>query len=89
MDWIPAKLMATLLYGTLPVVVLVAKGPLRHGSWWYPNPERRDYPFKLRLYAILDVNTPSQPPARWFVRLITLTVLIGGLPCIWGQHFFK
>jgi hypothetical protein len=77
------KLLASLLFGTLPVVVLFAKGPPDHGSWWYPNPDRWDYPLKLRLYAFLDANTPSHPVARWFVRVIASAILVCTLVCIW------
>jgi hypothetical protein len=80
------KLLATVLFGTLPVVILFASGPPRHGSWWYPNPERWDYALKLRLYPILDANTPPQPAARWFVRVIAFAVLVGTLACIWCQR---
>jgi hypothetical protein len=85
MEDVLARLLASVLFGTLPVVVLFASGPPRHGSWWYPNPDRWDYPFKLRLYAILDANTPARAAARWLVRLIALAVLTCTLACIWLQ----
>jgi len=83
MEGVLVRLLASVLFVTLPMVILFASGPPDHGSWWYPNPDRWDYPFKLRLFAILDANTPSQPAARWFVRTIALAVLFVGLTCIW------
>jgi hypothetical protein len=80
------KLLASVLLGILFVAVLFASGPSQHGNWWYPNPERWDYPFKLRLYTLLDANTPSQPAARWFLRVIASAVLGCTLACIWCQQ---
>jgi hypothetical protein len=86
MEAVLVRLLASVLFGVLPVVVLFASGPPQHGSWWYPNPDRWDYPLQLRLYAILDANTPSQPAERWFVRVIASAVLVGTLACVWSQQ---
>jgi len=37
------------------------------------------------LYAFIDANTPSQPVARWFVRVVLLLILGGILAAIWLQ----
>jgi hypothetical protein len=71
------RLLASVLFGAIPAAILFATGPPKHGSWW-------DYPLKLRLYAILDANTPSQPAERWFVRVIASIVLIVTWACLWS-----
>jgi hypothetical protein len=78
-----AKSVASVLFGAILLVALLASGPPEHGSWWYPNPDRWDYCFKLQLYAMLDANTPSHPAERWFVRGVAPTVLVGTLAGIW------
>jgi hypothetical protein len=78
------RLLASVLFGAIPAAILFATGPPKHGSWWYPDPNRWDYPLKLRLYAILDANTPSQPAERWFVRVIASIVLIVTWACLWS-----
>ncbi len=77
------RLLLTVISGALPVLILLQAGPPKHESGWYPNPARWDYFFKMVLYAILDSNTPSQPAARWFVRVIALIILVSFLGCIW------
>ena len=78
-----AKLLVSFLFGTIPFILLFASGPPQHGSWWYPNPKRWDYGFKLLLYAILDANTPAEPAGRWFVRGVAVIVLVMVLGMIW------
>jgi hypothetical protein len=78
-----AKIVASVLFGAIPLAMLLASEPPKHGSWWYPNPDRWDYYLKLQLYVMLDVNTPSHPAERWFVRAITAAVLAGTLTVIW------
>jgi hypothetical protein len=82
-DIIAAKVLLSAAWSVFPFIVMFASGPPRHESWWYPNPDRWHYRPKLILYAVLDANTPSDPAARWFVRVIAVGVLVGGVVTIW------
>jgi hypothetical protein len=81
-------LLGAAIFCAFPAALLFVSGPPEHGSWWYPNPDRWDYGFKLLLYAALDANTPRQPGARWFVRVTALLVLAGILACLGGAIFW-
>jgi hypothetical protein len=82
-----AKVALTAVLCALPIVTLVASGPPGHDSWWYPNPERRDYPIKLRLYAILDATFgPEDPPLqKWFAKTVATIVVAMICVAIWSN----
>jgi hypothetical protein len=79
------RVLASVVFGAIPFALLFATGPPRHGSWWYPNPDRWDCGFKVLLYAFIDANTPSRPVDRWFVGVVVSLVLGGILAGIWLQ----
>jgi hypothetical protein len=77
------KLVASVVCGAIPFGLLFVTCPPTHGDWLYPNPGRWDYHLKLLWYAVVASNTPSQPAARWFARVIVCLVIGGMLTCIW------
>src|SRR5262245_19019635 len=80
---VAAKLMLSVVFVAIPVAILIAGEPPKHGSWWYPNPSRWDYRFKLWWYAVLDANAPRRPSARRLVRVIVVLIVVGTLAGIW------
>lgn len=83
MEDILSKVVITLLTVPIPLVILLGRGPARHNSWWYPNPDRSDYPFKLWLYAMMDIGFLKDPIGRWFVRGIAFVLLVVPLIFTW------
>lgn len=81
-----SNVLFTLLIVPIPLVIMLGPGPAQHGSWWYPNPDRWDYPFKLRIYAIMDLSTPKDPIGRWVVRGIAIVILVVSLALTWIGH---
>ena len=83
MEDVISKILMSLLIVPFPLLILIAPGPARHGSWWYPDPDRLDYRFKLLLYAILVTNNPKDEVSRWSIRGIAILVLVVPLIFIW------
>ena len=44
------KIVATLVLGWIPLLLLVLSGPPERGSRWYPDPDRWDYSFLLPVF---------------------------------------
>ena len=60
----------------ITISLIFTNSPPKQSSWWYPDPDRWDYGFKLLAYAIIDANVPRQPEARLFVRIIATLLLV-------------
>lgn len=78
------KIVATLVLGWIPLLLLVLSGPPERGSRWYPDPDRWDYSFLLPVYALLDTNLRDAPLLmRIFAKSIALVILATMISIIW------
>jgi len=82
-----ARFALTIALCAPPAVILAASGPPNHESWWYPNPERWDYPIKLRLYAVLDTNLgpENQPVQKWFAKTVAAIIVVMICAAVWSN----
>lgn len=74
-----AKLALTVVLCGPPAIILFSTEPPSHGSRWYPDPARWDYPIKLRLYAMMVANFgPDDQPliARLLVKTAAATIMV-------------
>jgi hypothetical protein len=79
------KLIATAQFGALPAALFLASGPPNPGSWWYPDPRRLDYVFKLYLYAMLESNLPRRRIGRLAVRSFAVALFVISMYEVWDK----